>query len=117
MGLMEAVVERGNLRLAYQRVVENKGAAGVDQLAVSGLNEPVPVGRTPRSENRYPWTAGSVGYDEPERSSVDNGGLLTALLPSLVEKLGYATGARTQPAKCFLTKNVFSRCCSSQCTR
>ena len=30
--LMEAVVERGNLRLAYQRVVENKGAAGVDAL-------------------------------------------------------------------------------------
>src|SRR5207248_2309233 len=26
--LMEAVVERGNLMLAYQRVVENKGAAG-----------------------------------------------------------------------------------------
>jgi len=36
-GLMEAVVERGNLWLAYQRVVENKGAAGVDQLAVSEL--------------------------------------------------------------------------------
>ena len=29
-GLMEAVCERGNLRLAYQRVVENKGAGGVD---------------------------------------------------------------------------------------
>ena len=34
--LMEAVVERGNLKLAYQRVVENKGAAGVDEFAVSG---------------------------------------------------------------------------------
>lgn len=29
-GLMEAVCERGNLMLAYQRVVENKGAGGVD---------------------------------------------------------------------------------------
>jgi RNA-directed DNA polymerase len=37
--LMEAVVERGNLKLAYQRVVANKGAAGVDQLAVSELRE------------------------------------------------------------------------------
>src|SRR5712691_2785788 len=37
--LMEAVVERGNLMLAYQRVVENKGAAGVDQLAVSELKD------------------------------------------------------------------------------
>jgi len=31
-GLMNAVCERGNLKLAYQRVVENKGAAGVDLL-------------------------------------------------------------------------------------
>src|ERR1700730_14834178 len=38
-GLMEAVVERGNLKLAYQRVVANKGAAGVDQLAVSELKD------------------------------------------------------------------------------
>lgn len=37
--LMEAVVERGNLKLAYQRVIENKGAAGVDQLAVSELKD------------------------------------------------------------------------------
>ena len=37
--LMEAVVERGNLKLAYQRVVENKGAAGVDELAVSELKD------------------------------------------------------------------------------
>ena len=37
--LMEAVVERGNLWLAYQRVVENKGAAGVDELTVSELKD------------------------------------------------------------------------------
>lgn len=35
--LMEAVVERGNMRLAYQRVVENKGAPGVDGLRVDEL--------------------------------------------------------------------------------
>jgi RNA-directed DNA polymerase len=33
-GLMEAVCERGNLKLAYQRVVQNKGAAGVDGITV-----------------------------------------------------------------------------------
>src|SRR3970040_2978339 len=38
-GLMEAVVERGNLWLAYQRVVENQGAAGVDSLTVTGLKD------------------------------------------------------------------------------
>ena len=33
--LMEQVVERSNLRLAYQRVVQNKGAPGVDDLRVT----------------------------------------------------------------------------------
>jgi RNA-directed DNA polymerase len=32
--LMEEVVERNNLQLAYQRVVENKGAPGVDEISV-----------------------------------------------------------------------------------
>lgn len=35
-GLMEAVVERGNLMLAFDRVLKNKGAAGVDGI---GLHE------------------------------------------------------------------------------
>lgn len=34
---MEAVMTRHNMMLAYQRVVENKGAAGVDNLSVSAL--------------------------------------------------------------------------------
>ena len=38
-GLMEAVVERRNLQLAYRRVVENKGAAGVDDLTVAELKD------------------------------------------------------------------------------
>ena len=38
-GLMEAVCERGNCQLAYQRVVENKGAAGVDGITVSELKD------------------------------------------------------------------------------
>ena len=38
-GLREAVVERRNLQLAYQRVVENKGAAGVDDITVAELKD------------------------------------------------------------------------------
>jgi len=38
-GLMEAVCERGNLQLAYQRVVENKGAAGVDGIGVAEFKD------------------------------------------------------------------------------
>ncbi len=37
--LMEAVVERSNMQRAYQRVVRNKGAAGVDGLGVSELGD------------------------------------------------------------------------------
>ena len=48
--VMEAVVERGNRMLAYQRVVEIKGAAGVDQLAVSELKPgPLPDQHRERS--------------------------------------------------------------------
>jgi RNA-directed DNA polymerase len=38
-GLMEAVCERGNLTLAYQRVVENKGAAGVDGIGIAEFKD------------------------------------------------------------------------------
>lgn len=38
-GLMDAVCERGNLRLAYQRVVENKGAAGVDGIGITEFKD------------------------------------------------------------------------------
>jgi RNA-directed DNA polymerase len=36
---MEEVVERSNLKLAYQRVVENKGAPGVDDVTVSEFKD------------------------------------------------------------------------------
>jgi retron-type reverse transcriptase len=36
---MERVVERSNMRLAYQRVVENKGAPGVDAVTVAELKD------------------------------------------------------------------------------
>lgn len=38
-GLMEAVCERGNLLLAYERVLKNKGAAGVDGIGATGFKE------------------------------------------------------------------------------
>jgi RNA-directed DNA polymerase len=37
--LMEAVCERGNLKLAYQRVIENKGAAGVDGIGMADFKD------------------------------------------------------------------------------
>jgi RNA-directed DNA polymerase len=38
-GLMDAVCERGNLMLAYQRVVKNKGAAGVDGIGITEFKD------------------------------------------------------------------------------
>ena len=37
MVLMEAVVERGNMKRAYDRVMANKGSAGVDRMGVEDL--------------------------------------------------------------------------------
>ena len=36
-GLMDAVCERGNLKHANQRAIENKGAAGIDGIGVAEL--------------------------------------------------------------------------------
>ena len=38
-GLMEVVCEYDNLKLAYRRVVENKGAAGVDGIGVAAFKD------------------------------------------------------------------------------
>lgn len=38
-GLMDVVCERGNLMLAYQRVVKNHGAAGVDGIGIAEFKE------------------------------------------------------------------------------
>ena len=37
MGLMERMVERGNMILAYKQVVRNKGSAGIDKMSVDQL--------------------------------------------------------------------------------
>jgi RNA-directed DNA polymerase len=38
-GLMDTVCERGNLKLAFQRVVKNKGAAGVDGIGIAEFDD------------------------------------------------------------------------------
>jgi RNA-directed DNA polymerase len=84
--LMEAVVERGNLWLAYQRVVENKGAPGVDGLTVSEFKGHLKVHwpriRAALLEGRY--------LPQPVRA-VDitklSGGVRTLGIPVLVDRL------------------------------
>lgn len=83
---MEAVVERGNLKLAYQRVVENKGAAGVDQLAVSELKDHLkrhwPTIRARLLAGVYqPQPVRRVDIAKPQ------GGVRTLGIPTVVDRL------------------------------
>src|SRR6266581_683294 len=84
--LMEAVVERGNLRLAYQRVIENKGAAGVDQLAVFELKDHLkrhwPRIRARLLASEYqPLPVRRVDIPKPQ------GGVRTLGIPTVVDRL------------------------------
>jgi RNA-directed DNA polymerase len=83
---MEAVVERGNLKLAYQRVVENKGAAGVDELTVSELKDHLKR-HWPRIRARLlagdyqPAVVRRVDISKPQ------GGVRTLGIPTVVDRL------------------------------
>jgi RNA-directed DNA polymerase len=84
--LMEAVMERGNLRLAYQRVIKNKGAAGVDQLAVSELRDHLkqhwPKIRARLLAGEYqPQPVRRVDIPKPQ------GGVRTLGIPTVVDRL------------------------------
>ena len=84
--LMEAVVERGNLWLAYQRVMENKGAAGVDQLAVSEFKDHLkrhwPTMRARLLAGEYPpQPVRRVDIPKPQ------GGVRTLGIPTVVDRL------------------------------
>src|SRR6266516_6176646 len=84
--LMEAVVERGNLKLAYQRVVENKGAAGVDDLALAELKDNLkqhwPTIRARlRTGDYWPMAVRRVDIPKPQ------GGVRTLGIPTVVDRL------------------------------
>ena len=82
--LMEAVVERGNLMLAYQRVVENKGAAGVDAITVSEphLKRHWPTIRARLLAGEYrPMAVRRVDIPKPQ------GGMRTLGIPTVVDRL------------------------------
>lgn len=85
-GLMEAVVERGKLWLAYQRVVENKGAAGVDALTVpefkAYLQQHWPTIKGRLLAGTYqPQPVRRVDIPKPQ------GGVRTLGIPTVVDRL------------------------------
>jgi RNA-directed DNA polymerase len=84
--LMEEVVERSNLKLAYQRVVENKGAPGVDDVSVpefkGWLQVHWPSVKSALLEGRYlPRPVRRVDIPKP------SGGMRTLGVPTLVDRL------------------------------
>lgn len=85
-GLMDAVVERGNLMLAYQRVVENKGAAGVDGIGVAEfkahLKQHWPTIKARLLAGEYiPQPVRRVDIPKPQ------GGVRTLGIPTLTDRL------------------------------
>jgi RNA-directed DNA polymerase len=84
--LMERVVERANMWLAYQRVVRNKGAAGVDDLTVSELKGWLavhwPSVKKALLEGSYlPRPVRRVNIPKP------SGGVRTLGIPTVVDRL------------------------------
>ena len=81
---IDAVINRENLMLAYQRVVENKGAAGVDNLSVMALKpwlqQHWPSVRQALIEGRYlPQRIRKVDIPKP------NGDVRTLGIPTVVD--------------------------------
>lgn len=84
--LMEQVVERGNMRLAYERVLRNKGAPGPDGLRVQDLKAWL--------QAHWPTVKAALlvgGYMPREVRAVDipkpDGGVRTLGVPSVVDRL------------------------------
>jgi group II intron reverse transcriptase/maturase len=85
-GLMEAVCERGNLMLAYQRVVKNKGAAGVDGIGVAEFKDHLkqywPMVKVKLLAGDYmPQPVRRVDIPKPQ------GGVRTLGIPTLMDRL------------------------------
>jgi group II intron reverse transcriptase/maturase len=84
--LMEVVCERGNLKLAYQRVVENKGAAGVDGIGVTEFKDhlkqhwPTIKGKL-LAGNYIPQAVRRVDIEKPQ------GGTRTLGIPTLMDRM------------------------------
>src|SRR3972149_881242 len=85
-GLMESVCERDNLKLAYQRVIENKGAAGVDGIGVaefkSHLKQHWPMIKVKLLAGEYIPQPGRLG-----NIAQLQGGVRTLGIPTLTDRL------------------------------
>jgi RNA-directed DNA polymerase len=84
--LMERVVDRANMRLAYRRVMRNKGSAGVDGLSVEDLGDWL---KTHWSSVKQALLAGSYIPRAVRRVDIPKptGGMRTLGVPTVVDRL------------------------------
>ena len=85
-GLMDVVCERGNLMLAYDRVLKNKGAAGVDGIGIAEFKEHLkqhwPTIKAKLLTGEYmPAPVRRVDIPKPQ------GGVRTLGIPTLTDRL------------------------------
>jgi group II intron reverse transcriptase/maturase len=85
-GLMDTVCERGNLMLAYQRVVKNKGAAGVDGIGIAQFKDHLkqhwPTIKAKLLAGEYmPQSVRRVDIPKPQ------GGVRTLGIPTLTDRM------------------------------
>lgn len=85
-GLMDVVVERGNLMLAYDRVLKNKGATGVDGIGIAEFKEHLkqhwPTIKAKLLAGEYmPHAVRRVDIDKPQ------GGTRTLGIPTLTDRM------------------------------
>lgn len=85
-GLMDVVCERGNLWLAYERVIRNKGAAGVDGIGIpefkAHLQQHWPTIKAKLRAGTYiPQAVRRVDIPKPQ------GGVRTLGIPTLTDRL------------------------------
>jgi RNA-directed DNA polymerase len=84
--LMEAVVEPSNMQRAYQRVMRNKGAPGIDRMAVEDLAEHI---RTNWAIIRKQLLAGAYQPQPVRKVEIPkpNGGMRMLGIPTVVDRL------------------------------
>ena len=85
-GLMDTVCKRGNLKLAYQRVIENKGAAGADGIGIAEFKDHLkqhwPTIKDKLLAGSYiPLPVRRVDIPKPQ------GGVRTLGIPTLTDRL------------------------------
>src|ERR1035437_7999681 len=92
-GLMKAVCERGNLKLAYERVVKNKGAAGIDGIGIAEFKDHLkqhwPTIKAKLLTGKYlPQAVRRVDIEKPSHEDFlwSQGGIRTLGIPTLTDR-------------------------------